>query len=537
MAAFGDNYFATPFGAIAPAKFFTPQGSGYYDFSGFSSRQGFLGFSGQSGISGFSSFCEPEGLTFLPYKPTLTFPMNYVVLSGQVPISWKEAIPSDPCDVVVYELQITMTFSLDAGWRILSSNLPAGTTSYVLNTDNIPYTEDGGLRIRAKNTKNLYSDWSTTPQAFTIANHAPNPVTIVRPLPQDSFDYCIPVNWKEASVKDVDGQSVTYSIEITDQFSSNGSWTSIPGALGLAEGTVSYNISSFDFPDGEDYGIRVYAIDSLGLASSPAVIGPISIKHEGSFIVDTLPPEGSLSINDGAVLAAYTKVKLTLSAFDATTGVKDVRFKNAGEDCWSDFDTYTHEKFWDVPATDGVKRVFVQYRDYAGNLSEVCDCDIVSRVFCDEGNVTDIEVFNNSLFAAFDTNGNLVEYRVLVNRVAQLPEPEITALARFGNFLYLSTYDSVTGAVVYSYDSKALRQFTIPTSKVLSMITFNDVLYLGLNNGRIMSYDGTTAVTVFVSSSAITRLRTDGAVLYATVQGGGQFLSSVDGINFKTNLL
>ena len=536
MAAFGESLFATPLGAVNPAKFFTPQGSGYYDYSGFSSRSGWFGFSGYSNISGYSSFCSPEGLTFLPYSPTLTFPINYAVLSGIVKVTWKESIPQDPCDTVTYELQFTMTFSLDAGWRTLSIDLPQGTTSYMLDATKIPYTLDGGLRLRAKNSKNLYSEWSYSSQAFTIANHAPNPVSLVTPLAQDGFDYCIPVLWHEAKVKDVDGQPVTYSIEMTDSFSSNQNWTPVPGASGLPEGTVSFNVSSFDFPEGSDYGLRVFSVDILGLASDPAIIGPFSIKHQGSFIVDTLPPEGSLSINDGAVLAANTKVKLTLSAFDSTTGVKDVRFRNADEDCWSDFDSFTPQKFWDLSSGDGVKRVYVQYRDYAGNVSEVCDCEIVSRVLCDAGNVTDIEVFNNSLFAAFDVNGNLLEYRVLVKLAAQLPEPKVTALARMGNFLYVASYDG-SDAAVYRYDSKALRLTTLPTAEVLTMIAFNDVLYLGLSNGRIMSYNSVGWSTVYSGGSPVTRLRTDGAVLYATVQHGGFFLSTTDGIEWVTHFL
>ena len=137
---------------------------------------------------------------------------------------------------------------------------------------------------------------------------------------------------------------------------------------------------------------------------------------------------------------------------------------------------------------------------------------------------------------AFDTKGNLVEYKVLVKRAATLPEPELTALEKFGNFLYVASYDDSTGAVIYSYDGRAKKLFSIAGGKVLTMLAYNDVLYMGLNNGRIMSYDGSVASTVYVATSAITRLRTDGAVLYATVQGGGEFLTTVDGVAWKINL-
>ncbi len=534
MAVFGDHNYGTPFGAITPSGFFDTQGSGFYNYSGFSSRNGYFGFSGNVGWSGFSAFCGPDGIEFIPYRPTLTFPLNFAVLSGIVTITWKEAIPTDPCgDNIFYELQFTRTLSLNSGWKTLAIDIPAGVTSFSFDVTQIPFTEDGGLRIRARDNKFLYSDFSQSNEPFIIANHAPVSPNVIAPIANDIFDYCLPIIWQEPDIKDVDGQDVTYQIEMTDNFSADKDWTIIPGAEALPDGTTNFNVNCFDFPDGENYGVRVSSVDELGLGSTPVKIGPLKIKHEGSFIIDTLPPEGSLSINDGVALAANTKVKLTLFAYDSTTGIKDVRFKNEEEDCWSDFDTYTNEKFWDLPKSDGVKRVFVQYRDYAGNVSEVCDCEIVSRVLCDEGNVTDIEVFNNKLYVAFDAKGNLVEYKVLVKRAATLPESNLTALARSDNFLYIATYDGEAGASIYSFDGRAKLVFSVAGAKVLTMQAYNDILYLGLDTGRILAYDGLTTTTVYAATSAITRLHTDGAVLYATVRGGGEFLMTADGTTWK----
>lgn len=534
MAAFGENNFGTPFGAISASEFFNAQGSGFYNYSGFSSRSGLSGFSG-NGLSGFSSFCGPTGIEFIPFRPTLTFPLNFGILSGIVTITWKEAIPRDPCnDPVFYELQFTRNFSLDSGWKTLATDIPAGTTSFPFDVTQIPFTDDGGLRIRARDDKFLYSDWSASNQAFIIANHAPNPASLLSPSPNDIFDYCIPVVWKEPAIKDIDGHGVAFLIEITDTFSQDTGWLTVPGADALPEGTTSFNIGSFDFPEGKDYGIRISAVDAAGLGSVPVAVGPLTVAHQGQFIIDTVAPDGSVSINDGAVLAVSTKVKLTLFATDTTTGVKDVRFRNADEDCWGDFDSFENEKFWDLSNSDGVKRVFVQFRDYAGNISQVCDCDIVSRVFSDEGNVTDIEVFNNKLYAAFDQRGNLVEYKVLVNHAAVFPEPELTALAKFGNFLYVASFDGFT-ARVYKFDSKPTLVFSIAGSKILTMLAYNEDLFLGLNDGRIISFDGTSTMVVFSALSAVTRLRTDGAVLFATQQGGGDYFSTADGITWKTN--
>jgi hypothetical protein len=482
--------------------------------------------------------CGPSGLEFLPFSPTLTFPLNFAVLQGEATITWKPADPPDPCgDDVTYELQFTRTVSRNSGWKTISSAIPATETQLVFDVSEIPYTQDGGLRIRAKDNKSLFSEFSSSNEPFTIANHAPAPVTLFSPLANDVFDNCMAVVWREAAIKDVDGHSISYQVEMTDRFSKNDGWLIIPGAEALPDGTTTFEINMFDFADGDDYGIRVSAVDELGLSSTPKSIGPIRIKHQGNFIIDTIPPEGSISINDGAALASNTRVKLTLFASDATTGVKDVRFRNAEEDCFGDFDTFVSEKFWDLPKSDGVKRVFVQYRDCADNVSEVCDCEIVSRVLCDAGNAMDIEVFNDKLYVAFDANGNLVEYKVLVKRAAELAEPELTALAKFKNFLYIATYDPASGAAIYAFDGRATLSFSLAGVKVLTMQAYNEKLFLGLDDGKIKSFDEMSVATVFAGLKAVTRLRTDGAVLYASLRGAGEYLTTVDGIFWKVNPL
>jgi hypothetical protein len=291
------------------------------------------------------------------------------------------------------------------------------------------------------------------------------------------------------------------------------------------------------FPEGNDYGLRVIATDELGADSMPSSSIGFSIQHSGQFVIDTLPPNGTILIDDGAALAMSQRVKLTLFAVDQGTGVKDVRFRNGDEDCWSDFDTFVSEKIWDLSPNDGVKRVLVQYRDYADNVSEACDCEIISRVLCGAGNINDIEVFNGKLYAAFDRNGNLLEYRVLASQAAEMAEPELSALARFNNSLYIATYDPDTGdARLYRYNGTPVLVLTLTGAKILSMVAYDGNLYIGVDDGRVLAFTGTSSSTSYAAGSAITRLRTDGAILFATVRAGGQYLS-FDGTTWKINSL
>jgi IPT/TIG domain len=84
---------------------------------------------------------------------------------------------------------------------------------------------------------------------------------------------------------------------------------------------------------------------------------------------DTSAPTGSVSINGGALSTANTTVSLTLSAADAQTGVNGMQISTDGT-----FDTepvvaYSTSATAHVSAGNGVKRVYVRYRNNAGMWS------------------------------------------------------------------------------------------------------------------------------------------------------------------------
>ena len=58
------------------------------------------------------------------------------------------------------------------------------------------------------------------------------------------------------------------------------------------------------------------------------IIQQIRIRHAGDFIVDTLPPVGSVVINDGDGFTKNPTVSLKLDAVDETTDVKDLDIRN-----------------------------------------------------------------------------------------------------------------------------------------------------------------------------------------------------------------
>jgi hypothetical protein len=91
---------------------------------------------------------------------------------------------------------------------------------------------------------------------------------------------------------------------------------------------------------------------------------------------DTVPPTGSISINDGATYTTTPSVTLTLSATDAGTGVAQMHFSDDNA-TWTLWETYTTTKSWNLPIGDGTKLVYVQFKDNIGLISQSYSDDII----------------------------------------------------------------------------------------------------------------------------------------------------------------
>ena len=85
-------------------------------------------------------------------------------------------------------------------------------------------------------------------------------------------------------------------------------------------------------------------------------------------LVDTDAPTGTLVINNGALSATYSGVKLTLSAQDVSGSVAQMSFSNDGN-TWSSWQTYAGSVDWSLSNGDGLKTVYVRFKDIADNVS------------------------------------------------------------------------------------------------------------------------------------------------------------------------
>jgi alpha-tubulin suppressor-like RCC1 family protein len=94
-----------------------------------------------------------------------------------------------------------------------------------------------------------------------------------------------------------------------------------------------------------------------------------------TYIIDQVPPTGTVSINGGAAYTSSSTVTLSLGASDSS-GVSQMQFSNNGS-TWSEPEPYATSRTWSLIAGDGTKTVFVKFRDSLGNWSPAVSATIL----------------------------------------------------------------------------------------------------------------------------------------------------------------
>ena len=141
--------------------------------------------------------------------------------------------------------------------------------------------------------------------------------------------------------------------------------------------------------------------------------------------IDTTAPSGlTLSINDGALYATSTAVKLTIGLSDeVTTGyqMKIWGIDGVDEEVSASWETFAKTKSVNLTSGDGLKTVHIKVRDDVGNETEEVSDDItlntavpvVTITGPDKTKISKVEGFNKSKIT-FTCDVDFAEYKVCV---------------------------------------------------------------------------------------------------------------------------
>ncbi|MQY70033.1 MAG: hypothetical protein GH145_04130, partial [Firmicutes bacterium] len=125
---------------------------------------------------------------------------------------------------------------------------------------------------------------------------------------------------------------------------------------------ITYLISTVNGRSDASYSVSVTATDGAGNSASSSI----------SLTLDNTAPSGFISINNDAAYTNSRTVTLTLSATNAT----QMQFSNDASS-WSDWEDYSTTKSWTLSSGDGKKKVYVKFKDGAGNVSEIYSDNII----------------------------------------------------------------------------------------------------------------------------------------------------------------
>jgi len=95
----------------------------------------------------------------------------------------------------------------------------------------------------------------------------------------------------------------------------------------------------------------------------------------GSQENESTAPTGSVSINSGNDYTTSTSVTLTISAtdnFDPASSLQ-MQISNISDFSGASWESYTTSKFWTVTSGDGIKTVYIRFKDADGNTSTYSD--------------------------------------------------------------------------------------------------------------------------------------------------------------------
>lgn len=475
--------------------------------------------------------------------PTLTYPNGgESISSSTIEITWTEAsnLPSD--EIVWYEIFITESYSPDDLSNLIQiATIPSGNASYTYTVNKNLRGSDCRIGIRAVNHRGQRSNISFSADDFTILTRKLPKPAIFKPTFGTTYFSYIPIVLDNNGIVGKCSQRAFYQVYYSSK-SLNIDWILVFKNIMVGTGPINWDVSNF--ATASDYSLKFELVDG-DTVSEPVFINDITINNANYFIIDTVPPKGDVKIQRNSEYTKERDLIISLKASDVSTDVKEYRVEQVniveGEDTINAgiFSSMTDLITWDIVGEDGQKLIKVRFRDYGGNVVE----DVVGaryfRTYKSLYNmdVADIIMNNGDIWIAFSNENNpsyssaLYRNTTLISNLSGVP----TALSYFNNILYIAIKDNENKGILQRYtggtiesvvdnedqylddENTNINSLYSADSVISCMETFDSTLFLGLENGNLLSFNGTTITTEnndYADIRKINKIRTDGNVLY-----------------------
>lgn len=268
--------------------------------------------------------------------------------------------------------------------------ITTANTALAADGDNGWYKTDPAITFSADETATTYFSWDSTASMTTYTPPAP----IASSTGEHRLYYFSIDTWGNTETTKYNDFKIDTTAPSNPALSSpshgTGLWSNdntidinLVGAADSVSGVDGFSYSFSQASGEEPDQVKDIEESAASFSTSPLADGTwyahvrtkdnagnwSSAVQGGSYSIDTAKPTGTISINSGAAETKSKAVTLSLTSADgAGSGVAQMRFSTDGSS-WSVWEANASTKGWTLSSGDGVKSVYVQYLDGAGNIS------------------------------------------------------------------------------------------------------------------------------------------------------------------------
>ncbi len=268
----------------------------------------------------------------------------YVRSSGLNVTVPAQPVVTSSVPAVTKQTTVVLSGTKEANTSILINNVqvvPANNATSWTATVNLATEGNNTISITARNSIGLVS----TVKAFTVMR-----------------DTVVPAG----SININSGALYTSSTAVTLNLSA--------ADAGSGIGTMSFSTDNVNWTAAEAYAVsKAFTLPSGDGNKTVYVkyydkVGNTSAIYSKSLILDTLPPSGTIRVNNGAPYINQNAVTLNVAAADTGSGLDKMSFSSDNGN-WTTAEAYATAKSWAFSSGDGNKTVHVKFQDKAGQWS------------------------------------------------------------------------------------------------------------------------------------------------------------------------
>lgn len=266
-------------------------------------------------------------------------------------------------------------------------------------------------------------------------------------------------------------------------------------------GTISGNATVNDAVYSGDNEIRILLTDMGGWAglnyavevNVDASTPPTLVTAPEEPIVDTTPPSGSFSINNGAGATNATSVSLHFTYEDDYSETAEVRLSLDGE-LWGEWQPAETTTFT-LPSGDGPKTIYAKFRDEAGNESEAVTQTIILDTVAPEPPVFSLSTTEPTK----EVTVTIAYSQDTLNKRYQLWGDHPSA--------YTEPFVLTQNRTISAYATDEAGNMSTTTVSVNNIDTFPPAVSVTINDGAFMTMDTNVMLSMDDGGTGAARMR------------------------------